>query len=61
MNSFNKLMIENGINENNVKIFLAEIENKIKNLLNFFKTEKEEFKFEVKRLILFYKGKNERN
>jgi len=49
MNSFNKLMIENGINENNVKIFLAEIENKIKYMLSFFKTEKEEYKFEVKR------------
>jgi len=39
-------MIENGINENNVKIFLAEIESKIKNMLNFFKMEREE-RFEV--------------
>ena len=44
--SYNKLMIENGINENNVKIFLAQIETKIKNMLNFFKMEKDE-RFEV--------------
>ena len=39
-------MIENGINENNVKIFLAQIETKIKSMLNFFKLERDE-RFEV--------------
>ncbi len=50
LTSFNQLMMENGINENNVKIFLAEIESRIKSMSNFFKIEKEE-RFEVRALI----------
>lgn len=46
-NSFNKLMIESGINEGNVKIFLAEIEKKLKLIINYLKNEKDE-RFEVK-------------
>jgi hypothetical protein len=45
-NSFNKLMIESGINEGNVKIFLAEIEKKLKLIINYLKNEKDE-RFEV--------------
>jgi hypothetical protein len=36
----NKLQIENGINENNVKIYLSEVEQKLKTMLRYYESEK---------------------
>lgn len=35
----NKLLMENGVNETNVKLYLSDIENKLKNIQKFFEME----------------------
>lgn len=49
----NKLLMENGVNETNVKLYLSDIENKLKIMQKFFEMEKMEMEdFDVKRIDL---------
>lgn len=41
-NDSNKLMMENGVTENNVKLYLSDIENKLKQTQKFFEMERME-------------------
>jgi len=46
----NKLLMENGVNENNVKLYLSDIENKLKIIQKFFEMERMEIEdFDVKK------------
>lgn len=54
----NKLLMENGVNETNVKLYLSDIENKLKNIQKFFEMENMENEdYDVKKLDVVNKEK----
>jgi hypothetical protein len=49
----NKLLMENGVNETNVKLYLSDLENKLKIIQKFFEMEKMEMEdFDIKKIDL---------
>jgi hypothetical protein len=57
-NDSNKLQMENGVTENNVKLYLSDIEFKLKKIQKFFENERMELDdFDVKKFEVLNKEK----
>lgn len=57
-NDSNKLQMENGVTENNVKLYLSDIEYKLKQIQKFFENERMELDdFDLKKVEVFNKEK----